>query len=212
MRRGPPGTAPDWTLRLQPAIDRLRQVHKPRDWQRYPYPFVFGQFDPTLFPAADWREASQLAMRKMAVRDWAGDRIDSDDPALVKQIQARVLTRRGIWAADDEILVTLGSQQAMFLISTLIRTQARCVGLEEPGYPDLDKPVPFVRHTHARAGAGAGRTAHRRATGRLRLRVRGPQPPEPDRRHHATGGPGARCWRPRAGTTSWWWRTTTTAN
>lgn len=131
------GATPDWAARIGPGTSAFRYVRKPIDWQRYPYPFVFGQFDPTLFPAADWREASALAMRRMAVRDWAGDRIDRDDPALVKQIQSRVLTRRGIWAAADEILITLGSQQAMFLISTLIRPHARCVGLEEPGYPDL---------------------------------------------------------------------------
>ncbi|HYG43870.1 MAG TPA: PLP-dependent aminotransferase family protein [Bordetella sp.] len=127
----------DWAAHLRPSLADLPQLYKPQDWQRYPYPFVFGQFDATLFPASDWREASQLAMRKMAVRDWAGDSTDRDDTLLIRQIQARVLRRRGISVSPDEILITLGAQHAMFLVGGLMFRHARCVGLEDPGYPDL---------------------------------------------------------------------------
>ena len=133
----------DWSRRLGEHVSALPHVAKPEDWQRYPYPFVYGQFDPSLFPAMGWREATQLAVRRVAVRDWAGDRVDRDDPELVEQIQARVLTRRGVWVSPDEILITAGAQQAMFIVAALIRARARCVGLEDPGYPDLRNVLRF---------------------------------------------------------------------
>ncbi|MGE3928338.1 MAG: PLP-dependent aminotransferase family protein, partial [Lautropia sp.] len=129
-----PATAPAAAV---PRAATLRHVGKAADWQRHPYPFVYGQFDPTLFPLAAWREADRLAVRRMAIRDWAGDRIDSDDPELLDQLRSRVLSRRGIWAASDEILITLGAQQAMFIVALLLAGRARRVGVEDPGYPDL---------------------------------------------------------------------------
>lgn len=139
----PPGPEVDWSRRLVQPVSTLPYVAKPVDWQRYPYPFVYGQFDPSLFPTVAWREATQLAIRRTAIREWAGDRVDRDDPELVEQIQARVLTRRGVWVSPDEILVTAGAQQAMFIFGSLIRARAHCVGLEDPGYPDLRNVLRF---------------------------------------------------------------------
>jgi len=127
----------DWRTRVHSTLTTLPQLQKPHDWQSYPYPFVYGQFDSSLFPASAWREANQMAMRKMTVRDWAGDSVDRDDPLLISQIQARLLRRRGISVSSDEILVTLGAQHAMFLFSAWISRHARCIGIEEPGYLDL---------------------------------------------------------------------------
>ena len=146
----------DWIGRLGPFLAELPQVERPRDWQRYSYPFVYGQFDPTLFPTSEWREATQLAVRKMAVRDWAGDSIDTDDPLLVEQIQTRLLQRRGISVPPEEILVTLGSQQAMFIICALLFRRARCVGVEHPGYPDLNNLFRFFSIPTRRLPLGDG--------------------------------------------------------
>jgi GntR family transcriptional regulator/MocR family aminotransferase len=55
---------------------------------------------------------------------------------LIEQIQARLLARRGVWAAPDEILVTVGAQHALFLLATLLVGSATTVGVEDPGYPD----------------------------------------------------------------------------
>ena len=87
------------------------QISKPRDWQSYPYPFLFGQFDPALFPVADWRESVAAASSVSNVNEWAADLIDEDDPELVAQIRTQVLTRRGIWAAADEVMITLGGSR-----------------------------------------------------------------------------------------------------
>lgn len=126
----------DWNRRIRFQPSKQRNIVKPRDWQNYPYPFIYGQFDPALFPIADWRECAREALSVTAIRDWARDSIDRDDPLLIEQIHTRVLPRRGVWASTDEILVTLGAQQALYLIASLLMSEESTVGIEEPGYPD----------------------------------------------------------------------------
>lgn len=127
---------PQWHDRLIVKPSQQRNVTKPYDWQRYPYPFVYGQFDPALFPIADWRESCRLALSPNDIRDWAGDRIDRDDPILLEQIQSRVLPRRGVLASPDQILITVGAQHALFLLANLLITDQHTVGIEDPGYAD----------------------------------------------------------------------------
>ncbi len=68
----------------------LPQITKPRDWLDYPYPFVFGQFDPPV-PANDWRESVRAASSVAEINGWAGDLIDEDDADLVEQLRLQVL-------------------------------------------------------------------------------------------------------------------------
>ena len=138
VRADPPVRRPDWAGRLASRPSRHRYVTtKPADWHNYRYPFVFGQPDATLFPTAEWREVAQMALRSVAIRDWAGDHVDSDDPLLIEQLQKRVLPRRGIWVSPDQILVTVGAQNAMYLAAALLLNRDRTAGLEQPCYPDL---------------------------------------------------------------------------
>ena len=126
----------DWAPRLRGGVLMQRNIAKPRDWQRYPYPFIYGQFDPALLPIPGWRECSLQATSVSEVRGWAGDLIDADDALLIEQIQTRLLVRRGVFAAPDEILVTVGAQHALFLLATLLVDAGTTVGIENPGYPD----------------------------------------------------------------------------
>ncbi|MFB3087483.1 MAG: PLP-dependent aminotransferase family protein [Acidiferrobacterales bacterium] len=128
--------APDWTRRLKLRPSLQRNIVKPRDWQKYPYPFIYGQFDAALFPIADWRGCAREALSVTAIRDWARDRVDSDDPLLIEQLHTRVLPRRGVWATPEEILVTVGAQQALYLLANLLIDDDSTVGIEDPGYPD----------------------------------------------------------------------------
>src|SRR5690606_4662781 len=127
-------SAPDWSGRMR-YMTGLRAIAKPREWQSYPYPFIYGQFDPALFPTADWRECTRMALAVLEIRGWASDLIDRDDPLLIEQLQKHILPRRGVWASSDEIMVTLGAQNALYLLADLLMKHAR-VGLEEPGYSD----------------------------------------------------------------------------
>lgn len=125
-----------WEPRMRFTVSRQRNIVKPKDWQKYPYPFLYGQIDPAMLPIPGWRECSTQALSTAEVRSWAGDLIDSDDTLLIEQIQTRLLARRGVWAAPDEILVTVGAQHALFLLATLLVGSATTVGVEDPGYPD----------------------------------------------------------------------------
>jgi GntR family transcriptional regulator/MocR family aminotransferase len=131
------GSPVDWPSRLDSRSRKLHPVLKERAWQSFPYPFVYGQFDPTLFPIAQWREAAVLSQRSMSIREWAGDRVDSDDPMLLEEIQRRLLSRRGILASPDQILVTVGAQQALYLVASLLMHRPCTMGVEHPGYPDI---------------------------------------------------------------------------
>jgi GntR family transcriptional regulator/MocR family aminotransferase len=125
-----------WAGRFALRPSRFRNIVKPLDWQSYPYPFIFGQFDPSLFPTNDWRESARAAMSVPEINNWARDMIDGDDPALIEQLQRQVLPRRGIRARSDEIMMTIGAQHALFLIAKLFVQPGTQVGMEDPGYPD----------------------------------------------------------------------------
>lgn len=128
--------APNWGERFASQPSLQRNIDKPSDWQRYEYPFLSGQIDPKTFPLAEWRECSKQALSVLAVRDWTGDCMDADDPILIEQIRSRVLPRRGIWAKPEEILITVGTQHSLYLLSTLLAKPGKRMAMEDPGYPD----------------------------------------------------------------------------
>jgi GntR family transcriptional regulator/MocR family aminotransferase len=126
----------DWQHRFAIAPSGQRNIVKPRDWLSHPYPFLYGQFDRTLFPTNDWRECARAALSVLEIHNWARDMIDGDDPELVDQLRLHVLPRRGIWARPEELIVTLGAQQALFLLAQLLLRPGTPIGVEDPGYPD----------------------------------------------------------------------------
>ncbi|AWI80720.1 MAG: 2-aminoadipate aminotransferase [Betaproteobacteria bacterium HGW-Betaproteobacteria-13] len=131
-----PAAAPDWSRRFRFRPSAQRNISKRADWQTFPYPFVYGQFDPTLFPTADWRECCMKTLSVLEISEWAQDMILRDDESLVRQIRTRVLPRRGVRASDDEIVITVGTQQALYLLADLLMSSDTPVGIENPGYPD----------------------------------------------------------------------------
>ncbi|WP_398469362.1 GntR family transcriptional regulator, partial [Tardiphaga sp.] len=98
-----------WAERFAVRPSANRNISKPLNWQDYPYPFIFGQFDPSLFPTNDWRESARAALSVPEINNWARDLIDEDDPALIEQLRLQVLPRRGIRARPDEIMMTMGA-------------------------------------------------------------------------------------------------------
>jgi GntR family transcriptional regulator/MocR family aminotransferase len=133
---GERGSGIDWQARRRvPAIE-MPDAYNTGNWIKANYPFVYGQFDPALFPTAEWRECNRMALAVLEIRNWAGDVVDRDDPLLIEQIQARLLPRRGIFANPDEIIVTLGAQNALYMLATLLMGKGAKVAMEDPGYPD----------------------------------------------------------------------------
>lgn len=134
-----------WDARMRLRPSRQRNITKPPNWQKMDYPFVYGQFDPELFPTAEWRECCTKALSVLDIRSWAPDLITHDDPALIEEIRTQVLPRRGVWASADEIVVTVGAQHALYLLADLLMHHGTVVGVEDPGYPDARNI--FLNHT-----------------------------------------------------------------
>ena len=109
-------------------------LDNPLDWSSYPYPFIYNQIDPALFPVDHWRECCRLALGRKQISHWTGDSVESDSPALIEQVRQRLLSSRGIMARPDEILITLGAQNALSVLATLFAQFNRPVAVENPGF------------------------------------------------------------------------------
>ena len=134
---GQVGAGIDWGPRLAKQPGAQRNLVKPTDWQRYKYPFVYGQVDHEVFPIAEWRDCVRQAMGKRWIDAWTEDRFAEDDPLLVSEIARRILPLRGIAAEPSQILVTLGAQNALYLIAAMLVGEKTRVAMEDPGYPDM---------------------------------------------------------------------------
>jgi GntR family transcriptional regulator / MocR family aminotransferase len=137
-RTTPPEATVDWGRMLghRPPTGELNRG-KPRNWRDYRYPFIYGQADPTLFDHANWR---LCMMQSLGLKDFdrmSDDQFEQDDPGLLEYIARHSLPRRGILAHPDEVLVTLGAQNALWLSAQLLLNQRRSAVIEEPGYPGL---------------------------------------------------------------------------
>lgn len=135
-----------WRRRLRQSFTGLDRVAKPLNWREYAYPFVYGQADPTLFNHSDWRDCARQALGLRNFEAMAGDKGEADDPLLVDYIRARTLPRRGVMVRGEQILVTMGAQNALFLLAELFCARGVRVAIEDPCYPDL-------RNTLRRLGA-----------------------------------------------------------
>ncbi len=130
-----PKTNWDGRFRVQPSGQT--NIEKPVNWHDYPYPFIYGQADAALFPIAAWRDCMRQSMGRKWLDAWTNDHFAEDDRMLIEQIRQRILTRRGILANADEILVTLGAQNALYILSSLLVKRGTTVAIEDPGYPDI---------------------------------------------------------------------------
>lgn len=132
----PEGGEPNWQQRFKSHTTSHRTIDKPKNWSQYPYPFTYGQLDSSLFPTNNWRECCRDALSVSAIKEWATDQLDHDDSMLVEQIRTRLLPRRGIFADSDQILITVGAQQALYMLIRLLLNHESTIGLENPGYVD----------------------------------------------------------------------------
>ena len=133
---------PDWERKVRAGaklgvdLADQRNIIRPQNWRDFEYPFVYGQIDPDLFPVNDWRESCRLSLHVSAIRQWSVDRVDHDDELLVEQIINRVLPRRGVWATPEQLLITTGAQNALYILAQLLVDADATVGMEDPCYAD----------------------------------------------------------------------------
>lgn len=115
-------------------LNNLMPVVNPLDWNSYRYPFIYNQIDTELFPVESWRECTRQALGRKQMPTWANDSVESDSSQFIQQLRQRLLNTRGIYAEEDEILVTLGSQNALFILGTIFAPNRKPVALEDPGF------------------------------------------------------------------------------
>ncbi|MBO9399680.1 PLP-dependent aminotransferase family protein [Shimia sp. R9_3] len=127
----------DWTRALGRRYTGGDTPDKPKDWANYRYPFVYGQTDPSLFDHANWRLCALQALGQKDFTALTSDYYDQDDPELVEFIARNTLPRRGIIARPEEILITLGAQNALWIAAQILLTQRRMAAIENPCYHAL---------------------------------------------------------------------------
>ncbi len=127
----------DWSRFLAHRHSGSPGIERPPDWQSYRFPFVYGQTDPKLFDHQSWRLCALQALGQKDFDELTSDRYERDDPKLVECILRLILTRRGISARPENILITMGAQNALWLSAQLLLTQRRTAVMENPGYPGV---------------------------------------------------------------------------
>lgn len=127
----------DWSRAIGQRFSGGVTPTKPQDWSSYRYPFLYGQTDPTLFDHANWRLCAVQALGQKNFASLTSDYYDQDDPQLIEFIARHSLPRRGIIAEPDEILVTMGAQNALWLTAQVLLTQRRTAAIEDPCYHAL---------------------------------------------------------------------------
>lgn len=133
----PHETALDWDNWLADQLPRQRVIRKPANWRDFRYPFIYGQSDPAFFDHNAWRDCARRAWGTRDFGELASDFYGADDPMLIDYICSHSLPRRGIQAESDEVLVTLGAQNALFITVELLARGDRLAVTEDPGYPDF---------------------------------------------------------------------------
>jgi GntR family transcriptional regulator/MocR family aminotransferase len=126
---------PDWATRVLRSLADQRTLAKPDQWRNYAYPFVYGTFDPLLFPSESFRECCVHSLARAHLPHWTPDFELSDVPELIEQIRLRLLPKRGVFALPEEIIITVGAQHAYYLLAEALFDATKRVGLEEPGHP-----------------------------------------------------------------------------
>lgn len=129
--------AVDWTRAIGQRFSGGVTPSKPQDWSKYRYPFVYGQADQSIFDHANWRLCALQALGQRDFNSMTNDYYDQDDPQLIEFIVRHTLPRRGITAAPEQILITLGAQNALWLTAQVLLTQRRRAALEDPCYHAL---------------------------------------------------------------------------
>lgn len=131
------GNTPDWSTIIKSKQCDAPNIQKPKDWQQYEYPFIYGQIDADLFPTYNWRECCRDSISEKDIKDWASDHYMLDDPMLLDEIRTRILPRRGIWVDEDQIMITVGTQQGLYILTKMLLDHKSVMGVEDPGYTDI---------------------------------------------------------------------------
>ena len=132
-----PGDSVDWTRVLPARAAEFLGPVRPDNWHEFKYPFIYGQADASLFDHQNWRLCALKALGRRDFSALTSDYYERDDPVLIEFILRHILPRRGISARPEQVLITLGAQNALWLTAQLLLTQRRLAAM------DLDNMTPL---------------------------------------------------------------------
>lgn len=135
----------DWGRLIGRRFTGPDRMYRPANWRSYPYPFIYGQADPELFDHHNWRRAALSALGPREFEVLAHDAYEQDDPLLVEYILRHILPRRGIVARPEQILITMGAQNALWMAAEILLGQRRVAVHENPCYPGLRQILDHTR-------------------------------------------------------------------
>ena len=127
----------DWSKMIGQRFSIENWPAKPQNWSSFPFPFIYGQTDPSLFDHSNWRQCALMALGAKDYSSLTSDYYDQDDIELIEFILRHSLPRRGITASTDQVLVTMGAQNALWLATQVLLNQRRTAAIENPSYPPL---------------------------------------------------------------------------
>lgn len=127
----------DWDKAFARRYEGGDTPRKPDNWHEFKYPFIYGQADRDLFDHANWRLCALRALGQKDFDPMTTDYFDRDDPLLIEYIARHTLPRRGISARPEEILITMGAQNALWLTAQILLDQNRTAAIEDPCYHAL---------------------------------------------------------------------------
>lgn len=110
-------------------------IPPPPAWTAWPTAgeLAFGGMpDLSMFPSRDLGQALRRALRQDALLDYGDVR---GDDLLREGLAALLSEMRGLASSPDQILVTAGSQMALYLITRVLISPGDRVIVENPGYP-----------------------------------------------------------------------------
>lgn len=129
--------AVSWQGMITTRYSYRSSLVRPSDWREYPFPFIYGQPDARLFDHDNWRRCALEALGRKNFESMTADPYEQDDPKLIEYIVRNILPRRGISAQQDEILITMGAQNALWLCAQVLLANGRVAAIENPCYPGL---------------------------------------------------------------------------
>ncbi|SPH18019.1 HTH-type transcriptional regulator TauR [Defluviimonas aquaemixtae] len=127
----------NWERVVGRRFSRHEAPAKPQNWHEFPFPFIYGQVDVSLFDHQNWRQCALRALGKRDFEVLTDDFYERDDPMLIEYIMRSILPRRGISARPEEIILTMGAQNALWLTAQVLIGSGRKTAVENPCYPGL---------------------------------------------------------------------------
>ena len=126
----------EWQLAIGKNLEKFQGVYRPAKWYEYKYSFVFGQVNYNDFPIHHWRECTKLAAMRINMTSFTTDSYGKDDSKLLEMICMRLLPKRGIKANVNQVLITIGAQNALYMIAQLFGGSGKNIMIENPCYSE----------------------------------------------------------------------------